>query len=165
MEILENFGFNSILFFAQIFNFLIIFWVLKKFMYKPVLKILDERKNKIEEGLKNAEEAEKRLLNAAEKEEQILKKAQADAKKIIDETIKESESHRAKSEEETKKHIAEMVKDARLQIAEESRIASKKLETEVVNMAVLFLEKSTKGLFGDKEQETILKEAKKKIKK
>jgi F-type H+-transporting ATPase subunit b len=165
MEILGNFGFEPILFVAQIANFLIIFWVLKKFLYKPVLKILDERKEKIEKGLKDAEEAEKRLLDASEKEEQILKKAQSDAKKLIEESISVAEDHRAQKELETKKQVAEMINTAREQIKEETNIASKKLEEQVGRLAVEFLEKSTKGIFNDKEQQEVIKEAIKKMKK
>lgn len=165
MEILNNFGFDPILFFAQIVNFLIIFWLLKRFMYKPVLKILDARSAKIAKGIKDAEISEKKLAETIEKEEKILKKAQLDAKKLLDETIKESEEKRVRSEEETKKQVAEMIKDAKAQIKEESQIASKTLEAQVAKLAVEFLEKSTEGLFGDKEQQAILNKARKNIKK
>ena len=76
MEILNNFGFEPILFFAQIVNFLIIYLVLKKFLYKPLLKVLNDRKHKIEEGLKSAEESNRLLKETIDKEQEILKNAQ-----------------------------------------------------------------------------------------
>ena len=82
MEILNNFGFEPILFFAQIVNFLIIYLVLKKFLYKPLLKVLNDRKHKIEEGLKSAEESNRLLKETIDKEQEILKNAQLDAKKV-----------------------------------------------------------------------------------
>src|SRR5437870_10658982 len=57
MEILKNFGFEPILFIAQIVNFVIIYLILKKFLYKPVLKLLKDRKQTIAGGLKQAEES------------------------------------------------------------------------------------------------------------
>jgi F-type H+-transporting ATPase subunit b len=165
MEILNDFGFEPILFVAQIINFIIIFWLLKKFLYKPVLKLLEERKHKIESGLKNAEEAEKKLLEAVEKEENILRKAQTEAKKMIDEAIKEADEQRIRAEESTKQQVALMLKDARDQIKEESSAASRKLESQVGKLAVEFLEKSVKDLFGEKEEKAIMKTALKKIKK
>jgi F-type H+-transporting ATPase subunit b len=57
MEILKTFGFDPILLGAQIINFLIIFYLLKRFLYKPVLGMLKTREDKIKEGIKQAEEA------------------------------------------------------------------------------------------------------------
>ncbi|HUQ84969.1 MAG TPA: F0F1 ATP synthase subunit B [Candidatus Limnocylindrales bacterium] len=164
MEILNNFGFEPILFAAQIVNFLIIFFVLKKFMYKPVLKLLDERKKKIAEGLKQAEESARILEETTKKEEEILKKAQHESKKILDEARSQSEIMLAESAAETKKQVAKMIKDARDQITSESEEASKKLELQVSKLAIEFLEKSLKGLFTDREQEIVMKNAVNKMK-
>ena len=164
MEIINNFGFEPILFVAQIINFLIIYWILKRFLYKPILKLLEERKHKIAQGLKHAEEAEKRLLEATESEEKILKKAQSDAKKMVDTALAEAENQRVIAETETKKQVAEMIKDARDQIKNESETASKNLESQVAKLAIAFLEKSTKDLFDESEQANIMKSALKKIK-
>ena len=57
MEILENFGLNPMLLIAQIVNFLIVLFILKKFLYKPVLEMLKKRQTTIKDGLKQAEEA------------------------------------------------------------------------------------------------------------
>lgn len=164
MEILNNFGFEPILFVAQIVNFLIIFWVLKRFMYKPVLKLLDERKKKIEDGLKHAEEAEKRLTESIQKEEEMLKKAQSEAKKMISEANIAREKMLKDAEVDTKEQIAKMLAEARSQIQDEASAASKKLEVQVSKLAIEFLKKSTKDLFGEKEQDIIVKSALKKLK-
>lgn len=163
MEILNNFGFEWILFIAQIVNFLIIFFVLKKFLYKPVLKLLKERREKIEEGLKQADEAAKLLDETIQKEEKILKEAQEKARKLLEEAKLQTEDMLKKSEEQTKKKVDEMLKDAREQIAYETGIAEKRLETNISKIAVSFLEKSLKGFFGQKEQEIIMKDAIKKL--
>lgn len=164
MEILNNFGFEPILFLAQIVNFLIIFWVLKRFMYKPVLKLLDERRKKIEDGLKHAEEAEIKFAESVKKEEEILKKAQSEAKKMLDEARDAREKMLKDAEEDTKKQVAKLLTEARDLINEETTQASKKLEVQVSKLAIEFLNKSTKGLFGEKEQEIIMKNALKKLK-
>lgn len=164
MEILYNFGFEPILFFAQIVNFLIIFFLLKKFMYKPLLKVLHDRKKKIEEGLKNAEEAEKRLAESVQKEEEILRKAQIEAKKLMDEALSQKELMLKEAEDETKEKVASMIADATSQIREETKVASQNLEKQVSKLAIEFLEHSIKGLFGEKEQKEIMKSALSKIK-
>lgn len=165
MEILNNFGFQWTLFAAQIVNFLIIYFLLKKFLYKPVLKILETRKTKITEGIKQAEESERRLQETIEKEDKILKAAQEQAKQMIDDAKAQSHELLKKSEVDTKKQIEAMLKEARTQITYETGLAEKRLETNVSRLAINFLEKSLTGLFGEKEQEIVMKNALKKLKK
>jgi F-type H+-transporting ATPase subunit b len=44
---------------AQVINFLLLVWLLKRFLYKPILKAIDEREGKIASQIKDAEEKEK----------------------------------------------------------------------------------------------------------
>ncbi len=83
MEILQQFGVQPILLAAQVVNFLILLFILKKLLYKPILKILDERKKRIEDSLKNAEEIERRLLEIANKEAEAILRAAKEGEKII----------------------------------------------------------------------------------
>ena len=59
---------------AQVLNFLLLVWLLKKFLYKPILNAIDERETKIREKLKDAD-AQK---VAAQDEQQAFKKQQDD---------------------------------------------------------------------------------------
>ena len=59
MDILENFGVEPVLLLAQIVNFAILLFILKRFLYKPILKVLEERKNKIETSMKQSEQIQK----------------------------------------------------------------------------------------------------------
>ena len=103
MDILKNFGVDPVLVGAQIVNFLIIFYLLKKFLYKPVLGMLKKRADKIEEGLKQAEESRLALEKTLEEEKKILSKAQDEAKKIIEESRTQAIEVSQKIEEDTKK--------------------------------------------------------------
>ena len=83
MEILNQIGIDGKLLLAQAVNFLILLFLLHRFAYKPMLAFLEKRSDRIEKGLRDAEEAEKRLVQAAENEEKVLAKAREEAKKII----------------------------------------------------------------------------------
>ena len=85
MEILNQFGVQPILLAAQVVNFFILLFLLKKFLYGPILKVLNERKKRIEDSLKNAEEIEKRLQETNEKIDQMLAKASKEGQEVIDE--------------------------------------------------------------------------------
>src|SRR3989304_5856480 len=83
MEFLKEFGIQPTLLIAQIVNFLIILFLLKKFFYKPIIKLLDDRKKKIEESLKNAEEIEERLKQTEEKSAQIIEEERRNSRNLI----------------------------------------------------------------------------------
>ncbi|HVT01255.1 MAG TPA: F0F1 ATP synthase subunit B, partial [Patescibacteria group bacterium] len=95
MELFKDFGFDPVFFTAQIINFLIIAFVFKKFLYKPVLKTLKDRQKEVKQGLIDAENAHKSLEEAENRKDQIIKKATEEAEKIIEETKISAEEMRA----------------------------------------------------------------------
>ncbi len=82
-ELIHKFGIDWRLLLAQAVNFSILFFVLYRFAYHPILKILSERKEKIKEGLYMREEAERKLGEAASDREAILKKAENEAFTVV----------------------------------------------------------------------------------
>src|SRR5207244_7947065 len=72
--------------------FVIVALLLRRFAYKPILAVLEERRRKIEEGQLNAEKIKKELAEAEKRYQEILAKANADAQKMIDEA-RESAAH------------------------------------------------------------------------
>jgi len=165
MEILNEFGFNPILFVAQIINFVIIFIVLKKLMYKPVMDIINKRDKEIRKGLKDKEEAEILLEKAQEKETEILKKAQVKAEKIIEDAKLEASEAKAQTEENAKKEAERMLMQAHETISQETKLAEEHLTNKIGTIAIGLLEKSLQGIFNKKEQDIILKKAEAELKK
>lgn len=159
MEFLKDFGFNPVLLIAQIINFLVILFVLKKFMYKPVLDVLKKREDQIKEGIKNSDEADKKLLNAEEKEKQILTKAQERAEKIVSEAKLEASEIKSSAEESARIESEKMLTQAKEAIAQEEKAAEERLTKKIGRIAISLLEKSLTGIFGEKEQKIILKKA------
>lgn len=94
----------------QMLNFGVLFFVLAKFLFRPVQKILDERGNKIAEGLAQAE-ANKLAEQALEqKSATVLKKAEAEAAKILEKTRQEGKKL-AKELAETARTEAATIRD------------------------------------------------------
>ena len=62
----EKFGIDWKLMIAQLINFAIVFFILRAFVYKPVLKLLDKRRQKIEDGLAFAEKSKAELASIEE---------------------------------------------------------------------------------------------------
>jgi len=81
----ETFGLNWWLFLSQCINFAIVCFLLQKFAYKPILNILEERRQRIAEGLANAERIKAQLAEAQKTSSEIIAKANAEAQKMIEE--------------------------------------------------------------------------------
>jgi F-type H+-transporting ATPase subunit b len=165
MDILKNFGVDPIMVGAQIINFLIIFYLLKRFLYKPVLGMLKKREDKIQEGLKQAEESRIALEKTLEEEKKILGKAQDEAKKIIEESRSQATEVAQNIEKNTKKQAERILLEAKEQIDQESKATEQRLSEKVSSLAEDILTKSLEGFFGEKEQKQIVTKAIKKINK
>lgn len=87
-ELFENLEIKWQLLLAQAVNFFILLFILKKFLYKPMLKFLRERREAIEEGLKKSELAEQQFKEMRELQAKELAKTRAEAQGIIDEAKK-----------------------------------------------------------------------------
>ncbi len=83
LSILGKVGFDWQVALANLVNFLIIFFILKKFAFKPIGKIIKERQEKIQKGLDDAKQAEAALSVAHNTKEEIIKEAKDEARKIV----------------------------------------------------------------------------------
>jgi F-type H+-transporting ATPase subunit b len=82
-KVAEQFGVYWPNLIAQVILFAIVYFVLKRFAFKPVIAMLEERRRRIEEGQINAENIKKQLAAAEAKYEEILAKANADAQRLL----------------------------------------------------------------------------------
>lgn len=165
MEIIKNFGLNPILLGAQVVNFLIILFILKKFLYKPTLDVLKKRQTAISEGLKQAEEARIKLEKVVVEEKNILRRAQLQSKEIIEDAKQESVKISRQMNEDAKRQTEKLLRDAEEQIARKSADAEKRLAINTSKLAVTFLEKALREFFSAKEQKEVVANALRKIKK
>jgi F-type H+-transporting ATPase subunit b len=104
----DTFGWNPWLFLSQVVSFSIVALLLKRFAYKPILAVLEDRRRRIEEGLLNAEKIKKELAEAQKRYAEILAKANADAQKMIDEA-RESSAHLAERKQQEAIAAAEQI--------------------------------------------------------
>ena len=119
MELIKTFGIEWKLLIAQLINFFVLFFLLKHYAYKPILKMLEDRKDKIEKGLKDAEASQKKLVEIETKEKAVLTEARKQAQEII-----------AKAEEVAVKNKEEIIVAAKAQSEKILSDSAKKIETE-----------------------------------
>ncbi|MBI4037848.1 F0F1 ATP synthase subunit B [Candidatus Curtissbacteria bacterium] len=132
MDFLRDFGVQPTLLAGQIINFLIILVLLRIFFYKPISKVLNERRQKIAEGLKNAEEIEVKLAQTEEKTAKLLEKAGADAKEYLHQAKDEAQKITDAANIEAKKRIEDALVEAKLQIENQKEEMKRQLEKETL---------------------------------
>ena len=102
-QLAHQFGWTPALFLSQVITFVIVAVALKKFAYGPLLKVLDDRKQRIAEGLANADKIKIELANAQAKTQELLTQASNQANQINE----EARAAAAKvTETETQKAVA-----------------------------------------------------------
>src|SRR5207253_9794630 len=84
-ETAETFGWNLWLFLSQVISFTIVALLLRRFAYKPILKVLEERRQQTAEGHLNAEKIKQQLAEAEQRHAEMLAKANVQTQKTIDE--------------------------------------------------------------------------------
>lgn len=163
MEVIKDFGLNPFLLGAQIVNFLIVLYLLKRFLYKPVLEMLKNREDSIREGLSKAEEARLLLEKTKEEEREVIRKAKVEAEKLIANAKDQSLALVKEAEKETKRQAEKILNEARSKIEYETKQVETRLMSNVSAIALKLLEKSAKQLFSEKEQEQVVKRALKEL--
>lgn len=141
-------GINVKIFIAQLINFVIVVLVLWQWAYKPIVKILDERREKIERSVKQAEEVERRIQALDRQEQEVLARVRAEAAQALDQASAQAQERKQtllrKAKEEVQHVIAQgkkqldiekeqMILDARDDIAAMAVEAARKILTEDVD--------------------------------
>ena len=140
-ELLTKLGIDWKLLIAQIVNFLVLLFVLWKFAYGPVLAMLDKRQKKIEKGLKDADEAHKKLAESEEKQKEILRKARTEAKDIVEKAYIQAEKSKSEIAGEAKKQSDKIIANAKDQIEQEKNKMITEVKSEIGSLVVAATEK------------------------
>lgn len=156
MEILNQFGVNPILLLAQVVNFLVLLFILKRFLYKPILKVLSERRQKIEQSLRNAEEIEKRLLETEQESEKVLAKTAAQTQKMMDDAKKELELLRDEMRQNAKREAEQIIKKGQETAQAQALRMQQEVMSKMAEIVAVGIEKVTGKVLNKKEQKDIL---------
>jgi F-type H+-transporting ATPase subunit b len=140
-SIFEALGLNWTLLIEQAIAFLILVWILGKFVYPVLIKSIDTRREQIEAGLKEAQESRVALEQAEAKVEEALAQARADADAILARSHQEAGAMIAEAEAKAKQHAEQIVKDARMQLETDVRKARDQLKADTVSLVAAATEK------------------------
>src|SRR6058998_2154855 len=155
----ETFGWNPWLFLSQVISFVIVALLLRRFAYKPILAVLEDRRRKIEEGQLNAEKIRKELAEAERRYQEIVAKANADAQRMIDEA-RESAAHVSERKQQEAITAAEqIIAKAREAAALEHERQMQTLKRELGRLVVDTTAKVTGKVLTPEDQKRLQEEA------
>ena len=158
MEALANLGIDGKLLLAQVVNFAILLWVLKRYAYKPMLDMMDARSAKIEKGLSDAENATKKLAEIEQKEKEVLGAAQAEGKQILAAAEESAKKRDAAKLAETEAQVKKLLADAEAKMTADQAKMLAEAKGELAETVLLAVEKILREkLDAGKEKEMIEK--------
>lgn len=135
-QIFKNFGVEWPQFLAQSILFIIVYIILSKFAFKPIIAMLEERRKRIEEGMLNAEKIKQQLADAEKRYEEILAKANADGQKLIDEARQSSATLAERKQQQAVADAEQIIAKAREATALEHDRILGELKREVGRLVV-----------------------------
>ena len=139
MKLLEDFSIG--LFFWQILLFLLLFFLLKKFAWKPILNAVNEREDGIKNALAEADNARKEMENLKSDNEKILKEARAERDAMMKDAREIKESMISEAKEEAKAQGTKLIEQAKSTIQNEKLAAITDLKNEVADLSISIAEK------------------------
>jgi F-type H+-transporting ATPase subunit b len=155
-ELIKTFHIEVNLLVAQMVNFAIVLFVLYKFAYKPVLKTLNSRTNKIEKGLSDADAAGKKLEEIMDKEKEVLATAKKEAQEIIRVAEDQAKANSVSLVLEARNQSEKLLVSAKSQIEQEKNKMLTEVKGEIANLVVMATEKIIgEKLDGNKDRELI----------
>ncbi|MBD3251963.1 F0F1 ATP synthase subunit B [Candidatus Uhrbacteria bacterium] len=157
--LLGTFGIDWKLLLAQLINFAIIIFVLTKWVYKPLIKVMEERKQKIEQGVKHAEEADRKLFGAKEVEDQIVNEARVQAKGIVDEARTRGEAEKQRRVDASKGIIEQQLVESKERIGRETDQARQAVKKDLAALVLQATEKVSKTTLDEKQHRQLIADA------
>jgi len=141
------------LFFWMTVVFLVVFFILWKYGFPVIVKMVDERKAFIDESLKKAHEANERLANIQKEGESILQEAREKQAEILKEAAETRDAIVEKAQDKARSEGARLLDEAKAAIEQEKKAAIADIRQQVATLSVEIAEKVLKqNLKDDKSQ-------------
>lgn len=155
---MEQLGINLGYLLVQIFNFAILFVVLRAWVFKPLISLLQERRERIAQGLEDARIAEEARQNAEEDAEKILAEAQQKANQRVREATERAEEAAREVRAEADDQAREILEAARREAEQIRRDALGELRGQMAAMVMAAAQKVIGDGLDDAQQRRLIDE-------
>lgn len=148
---------DSGLLFWMTLVFLVVFGILWKWGFPSIIKMVNERKNYIDESLAKAEEANLRLANIQKQGEELLMEVREKQAQILREASETRETIVGQAQEKAREESARILSEAKAEIESQKQAAIRDIRSQVAELSVQIAEKILhKELSGSAEQTQLI---------
>jgi len=151
-------GINLPLLLAFVINFIILLALLGKFLYKPVLKMLDERTQKMKESMDWAESIKRDYEQAKAEVQKQVEKGRQEAQAIIAQAVQKGESLKEEARKEASGQAKMIVEKARAELEAERDKMVEDLRKEFVSLLILASEKVIRQTLDQEKQSRLIED-------
>ncbi|MEJ7900584.1 MAG: F0F1 ATP synthase subunit B [Thermomicrobiales bacterium] len=134
---MDQFGLNGWQFAVQLAAFLIFIWLLWRFAVGPIVKVLDDRQDKIRESMASAERMQQELKDTHRRNEEVLVEARREAQEVLATARQNGEQMIARARDEANVQAETYLARAQETMRQETEQARVLLRNEVADIATL----------------------------
>ena len=139
--------------------FAITFFVLRRFAFGPVQKIIDERRQRIRQALDEADNARNEARRLLEEHRALMQQARGDAEGILAEARRIADAQRERLKDELDAERERRIEDTTKQIEAETRRALELIRAEVADLTLVATSKVTGKVLTDEDHRRLIQEA------
>ncbi len=141
---------------AQIVNFTVIVLVLSRFLYKPILSILEKRKKEIEEGLKLTQKMREEEEKFNSKKQKLLETTRKEAQEILEEARKQAKEEEKDLVAAAHLEAEQIIEKGREEVAQLRRDMEKDVQKSAVLLAVAMAKRLLGGIMTSDDKHKVL---------
>jgi len=157
-DLFSNLGINGKLLFAQVVNFLIVLFLLNKFVFRKLIEHLENRRNRIEQGLELTEKVEREMGRIEESRHRELEKARSEGEAVLAEARSSASAKEKESLALARAEAEKMLVQASAEAEKKKSDAIKGSKDEINQIAVLMAEKVLSRSITKEDQDKAAKE-------
>ena len=151
-------GINLQIFLSQLFNFSLVLLVLWKWVFTPLVKLLDERSAKIETSMKHAVEIENRLKEVEAEHHRIVSEAKSESAAMLEQARTDAERRKKEMLEQAKEEVMKIVSQGKEQLKTDKANMLREVKTEIVDLAIAAATKVLKESVSEKASQKLAQE-------
>jgi F-type H+-transporting ATPase subunit b len=134
-------------------------WVLKRYAFGPVQKLIDDRRDRIRESIEEADRAREEARSLLEEHRALIGQAKSQAEEILAEARKVADSQRDRLRGEIEEDRQRRLEETQRQIDQATTQALGEIRREVASLSLLAAEKITRKTLTDADQKRLVDEA------
>jgi F-type H+-transporting ATPase subunit b len=138
---MEGLGIDGGVLLSQVISFLVLFGLLYLVAYKPLMRMLDERSNRVKESMEQTEQIKKQAALAEKETAKRIEDASKEGQKLVERAMQAGEEMKLQAKEDAKKEAETLISRARSEIERERDDAIGELRKEFADLTIMAAEK------------------------